>query len=271
MSLDKMLASRLKRHLYYFIAIHQRMKAIVRNFPKSYQALYLPKGININLSLARKQHKEYIKSLKWLGLKVDVLPADEKLPDCVFVEDCAVVHNGKALITNIGSDYRKRETEAVKAYFEKSHDIIEMKPPAILEGGDVLVTEDNVYVGMSKVTNRKSIIYLKQLCDRKKIINIPVKKTLHLKTACSYIGNNTLLVCSELIPQTYFKKLRLILIPKEESYASNSIAINNKILVPMQAKKTIVMLQKEDFEVKPINISEFMKGEGSLTCLSIIY
>lgn len=247
------------------------MKAVVRDVPQSYPDLYSPKGISVDLNLAKTQHKEYVKALRWLGLTVDVLPADEKFPDCTFVEDCAVIHNDKALITNMGSDYRRGEIEEVKSYFKESHKIIEMKPPAKLEGGDVLVTDHFVYVGVSQVSNKESLHYLKNLFSGYEIVPIPVTKTLHLKTACSYIGRGILLICPDLISKNYFNKLKLISIPKDECYAANCIYVNNKIVVPLQAKKAISILENEGFDVRPIDISEFAKGEGSLTCLSIIY
>ncbi len=246
-------------------------KAVVREIPNSYSELYLPKGIHINLDLARQQHNKYIEALQWLGLNVEVVPADEKYPDCVFVEDTAVVHNNSILITNMGSDYRRGEIEETKKYFQNTHKLFEMKPPALLEGGDVLIINDEVYVGISNVTNNSALEYLKLIFNSYKIIPVPVTKTLHLKSACSYIGKNCLLICEDLLKIDLLKKFDKILVPKEESYACNCIAIKNKVLVPEGAKKTISMIESKGFEVKTVSISEFIKGEGSLTCLSIIY
>lgn len=246
-------------------------KAVVREIPNSYPGLYLPKGIHIDLDLAKQQHDIYIKALQWLGLAVDLIPPDEKYPDCVFIEDTAVVHQNKALITNLGSDYRREEIVEIKRYFRETHKLFEMKSPALLEGGDVLVADNEVYVGISNVTNDLALGYLKLIFNSHKFISVPVTKVLHLKSACSYIGKNTLLICEDLVKTDHFKRFDKILIPKEESYACNCIALNNKILVPEGAGKTIVMIKNKGFEIKTVPISEFMKGEGSLTCLSIIY
>lgn len=246
-------------------------KAIVRRISDSYYKLYLPKGIRIDLNLAREQHSKYIEALKWLGLNVDAVPTDEKYPDCVFIEDTAVVHQNKVLITNMGSDYRRGEIEETKRYFQKTHKLLEMKPPAFLEGGDVLVIDNEVYVGISDRTNNLSLEYLKLIFDPYKIIPVPVTKTLHLKSACSYIGKDTILICEDLLETNLFNKFDKILIPKEESYACNCIALGNKVIIPEGANKTISMIKRKGFDVKPVQISEFMKGEGSLTCLSIIY
>ena len=247
------------------------LKAVVREVPSSYPKLYFSKGINIDLDLARKQHFKYIESLKWLGLKVDTLPASEKFSDCVFIEDTAVVNDNKTIITYMGSDYRRGEVDEVKNYFRKSNEVIEMVPPALLEGGDVLRTDKELYVGISNVTNDLALKYLKMIFDSYIIIPIPINKTLHLKTACTYIGRNVILICEDLLQSNFFKKFDIISVPKEESYAANCIGIQDKVIVPAGAIKTISMIKNKGFEVKTVPISEFVKGEGSLTCLSIIY
>ena len=246
-------------------------KAVVRKIPNSYPELYLPKGIHIDLDLAREQHDKYVKALQWLGLNVDVAPTDEKYPDCVFIEDTAVVHQNNVLITNMGSKYRRGEIEETKKHFQKTHKLFEIKSPAFLEGGDVLVIKDEVYVGISNVTNNLALEYLKMIFDSYTIIPVPIAKTLHLKSACSYIGKNTLLICEDLLKTNLFNKFDKILVPKKESYACNCIVIKNKVLVPEDASKTISMIENKGFKIKTVPISEFMKGEGSLTCLSIIY
>ena len=246
-------------------------KAVVRKIPNSYPELYLPKGIHIDLDLAREQHDKYVKALQWLGLNVDVVPTDEKYPDCVFIEDTAVVHQNNVLITHIGSEYRRGEIEETKKHFQKTHKLLEMKSPAFLEGGDVLVIKDEVYVGVSNVTNNLALEYLKMIFDSYTIIPVPVTKTLHLKSACSYIGKNTLLICEDLLKTNLFNKFDKILVPKKESYACNCIVIKNKVLVPEDASKTISMIENKGFKIKTVPISEFIKGGGSLTCLSIIY
>ena len=246
-------------------------KAVVRKIPNSYPELYLPKGIHIDLDLAREQHDKYIKALQWLGLNVDVVSADEKYPDCVFIEDTAVVHQNNVLITHMGSEYRRGEIGETKKYFQKTHKLFEMKSPALLEGGDILVIKNEVYVGISNVTNNLALEYLKMIFDSYTIIPVPVTKTLHLKSACSYIDKNTILICEDLLKTNLFNKFDKILVPKEESYACNCIVIKNKVLVPEGASKTISMIENKGFKIKTVPISEFMKGEGSLTCLSIIY
>ncbi len=246
-------------------------KAVVRKIPNSYPKLYFPKKIKINLDLAREQHDKYIKAIQWLGLKVDIIPANEEFPDCVFIEDTAVVHNGKALITCMGSNYRRREIEETKRYFQKTQKLIEMKSPALLEGGDVLIINNEVYVGISNVTNTLALEYLKIIFDAHTIIPVPVTETLHLKSACSYIGKNIILICEDLLKTDLFDKFEKIHVPKEESSACNCIALGNKVIVPEGAEKTISKIKNKGFEIKTVPISEFMKGEGSLTCLSIIY
>lgn len=245
--------------------------AVVRKIPNSYPDLYFPKGIHIDLDLAKKQHEKYIKALQWLGLNVYVVPADEKYPDCVFIEDTAVVHRKNVLITNMGSDYRRGEIKETETFFKKNHTLFKMKPSSFLEGGDVLVTDNKVYVGISKVTNNIALKYLEKIFGSYEIIGVPVTKTLHLKSACSYIGKNTLLICDALLETNLFNKFEKILVPKEESYACNCVAVKDKVLVPEGASKTISMIKNKGFKTKTVPISEFMKGEGSLTCLSIIY
>lgn len=248
------------------------MKAVVRQVHDSYRDFYFHNGVTIDLDLARKQHESYVNALEWLGLSVDVLSSDSNYPDCVFIGDTAVVNNGKALITNLADDYRKGEVNSVREYFKKTHELLEMKPKSILEGGNVLVTDDKVYLGLSKQTNNSSKSYVKSLFAPKKVKSIPVTNTLHLKSACSYLGGNTLLTCPELISALdCFEGMDMIFVDKDESFAVNCISLEKKVLVAEGAENLISFLKQDGFTVRTVPISEFIKGEGNLTCMSIIY
>ncbi len=247
------------------------MRALVRERPESYPDLYEPKGIDIDLELARHQHEEYIEDLRWLGYDIKTVPADETLPDCVFVEDPAIVHDGTALIVRMGTEWRIGEEDEVRSFFASTHDLIEMEPPATLEGGDVLVAEDCVYVGLSDRSNREALPYVERLFPERAVETIPVDHTWHLKTACSYLGDGTVLIAPGMIDTKRFSDLECVAVPEEEWFAANCIAEGDRVLVPAAAEKTIALLEDNGYTVRPVEVSEFRLGDGSLTCLSILY
>jgi dimethylargininase len=103
------------------------------------------------------------------------------------------------------------------------------------------------------------------------VIPVRVNSILHLKSACSYIGDDYIVVSAGHFDLGVFSQFKLIRLPKEEAYAANCLAINGTVFVIKGYPKTKKMIEKEGFETKDLQVSEFKKGEGSLTCLSIVF
>lgn len=225
---------------------------------------------NYNKSLV--QHQEYISVLENCGLFVETLNADENFPDSVFVEDAAILVPGLAVITNPGANTRKGEIiiikELLSKYFSNIEEIIN---PGTIEGGDVQRIENHFYVGLSERTNKEGA---RQFLEILKEYNytgqtIELKNVLHLKTGISYLGENTILVSGELINNKEFSKFNIIEVDDDEEYAANSLSINDKILIPKGFPKTKRKIENSGFITIEIDVSEFRKVDGGLSCLSL--
>ena len=222
---------------------------------------------------ALKQHKNYIKTLKECGVEIEVLKADENYPDSMFVEDPAVVTDEFAIITNLGAESRKGEEKEIKSVLKKyySKNIHEIKYPGTLEGGDVMQVEDHFYIGVSDRTNKdgaKQFINYVEKYNYKGTI-VEFEDILHLKTGVAYIGDNTLIVTDTLIDKEEFEDFNKIKINESEKYAANCIRINDYVILPKGYPDTKKDLLKEGFDIKTVDVSEYKKIDGGLSCLSL--
>uniref|UniRef100_A0A674J401 Uncharacterized protein n=1 Tax=Terrapene triunguis TaxID=2587831 RepID=A0A674J401_9SAUR len=175
--------------------------AVVRALPESLSqhALRIEKGKEVDFARAEREHQLYVGVLKnKLGLQVLELPADESLPDCVFVEDVAVVCEETALITRPGAPSRRKEVDAMKRALESLNlNIVEMTDEnATLDGGDVLFTGREFFVGLSKRTNQRGAEILADTFKDYAVSTVPVYDTLHLKSFCSMAGPNLIAIGS---------------------------------------------------------------------------
>jgi dimethylargininase len=228
----------------------------------------------INLDLAQKQHEAYCKALVGKNLKLVRIPADNNFPDCVFVEDPAVVYEGTAIMCNMGAKSRVGEVEEVRkvlsSIFRK---VVNIHPPATIEGGDVLKIKDHLFVGVTRRTNIAGVSQLKEALKKEECEITPVKveNILHFKSACSYLGDDYVVVNPGYFDLGVLSSFKLISLPKEEAYAANCLAVNGAVLISKGYTKTKKLIEKEGFATEELEVSEFKKCEGSLTCLSIIF
>ncbi len=222
--------------------------------------------------LALKQHDEYINAFKNLGVKAIILEPDEKFPDSCFVEDTAIVTEKAAIITNPGTDTRKGEIHAIENVLKNFYsNLYHIKDPGTLEGGDVLRVDNKFYIGLSKRTNREGAEQLKQILEDLgyKVFFVQLKKYLHLKTGIAYLGNNTLLIAGELKENQAFIEYKKIFVPDEEEYVANSIMVNETLFIAKGFPKTKKRLEVEGYKLVELDMSEFRKIDGGLSCLSL--
>ncbi|MBU2510833.1 N(G),N(G)-dimethylarginine dimethylaminohydrolase [bacterium] len=222
--------------------------------------------------LAKVQHDAYIKTLKTCGLEVIVLEADESHPDSVFVEDTAVVTESVAVITNPYPDSRKGETIAIKSKLEKIFgSMAVINEPGTFEGGDVMQVDRGFYVGVSGRTNKEGIDQFTAIQKKYNywVTSIEMKELLHLKTGISYLGNNTMIMVNEFTSEPLFDSFKRIVVEKQEEYAANCIRVNEFVLVPLGFPKTVEAIKASGFRVKELDMSEFRKLDGGLSCLSL--
>lgn len=222
--------------------------------------------------LAYEQHKLYTETLISLGLKVKVLPQNEPFPDSVFIEDIALATKSCAVITRPGATTRRGETtgirEVLEEYYTKIEEIIY---PGTLEAGDVMMAGDKFFIGISDRTNEAGAEQLTGILAKygMKTIKVPLKKLLHLKSGISYLENNTILVCRELTNRNEFAEYNKIVVDDDELYAANSLWINGKVLIPNGFPKTRRKIELAGYETILIDVSEFRKIDGGLSCLSL--
>ena len=222
--------------------------------------------------LAKKQHDAYIDALKSCAVEVTVLDADEKFPDSCFVEDVAVCTKKFVVITNPGASSRKGEEKEIIEIIKKYYNNIEyIKEPGTLEGGDVMMVKDHFYIGLSKRTNREGAEQLIKALEKYGMSGsiVEISEMLHLKNGLAYLEDNVLLVTGEYINNLEFKKFNKILIDEEEIYSTNCIRVNDYVLVPASYPKTKEKIKNAGFKIIVVDISEYRKVNGGLSCLSL--
>ena len=224
--------------------------------------------------MARKQHDEYIAALRQCHVDVTVLEADERYPDSCFVEDPAIITGNCAVITNPGAASRNGEKKeivrAVKMFF-RDEDIEYIGEPGTLEGGDVMMVGDHFYVGRSARTNGEGIRQLTGILARRGMTcsEVPLSEVLHLKTGVNYLENNNMLVSGEFIEKPEFAQYRKIVVPDEEAYAANCIWVNGTVIVPAGYPTVLAAVQRLGYRTLRVDVSEFRKLDGGLSCLSL--
>jgi dimethylargininase len=222
--------------------------------------------------LALEQHSKYVETLERLGLKVKILPKKDLFPDSTFIEDVALCTRSCAVITSPGAPSRRNEIAGMSEVLEEYYNNIErISLPATLEAGDVIMVGSHFFIGISDRTNSEGADQLVKILNKYELTGskVPLKKMLHLKSGVSYLENNNMLVCDELINFDGFTKFNKIKIDPDESYAANSLWINDTVLVPDGFPKTRRKIEKEGYETIALNVSEFRKIDGGLSCLSL--
>lgn len=227
----------------------------------------------IDVVRAIAQHKAYQDCLVELGVRIVSLPAEPELPDAVFVEDPAVVVNEVAIISNLGAPSRRPETRSLANVLLRYRPLKFLAEPATMDGGDVLRIGRSVFVGSSQRTNRDGIVQLDDLLGPYdyQVQPVEVRGCLHLKSACSYIGNDTVLVNRSWIDAERLSGFELLDVPEEESAAANALLLNDAVIIPASFPKTRALLEKRGFRVRTVDVSELQKAEAGVTCTSLIF
>lgn len=227
----------------------------------------------INVAKAIAQHKAYRDCLAELGVRIVSLATEPDLPDSVFVEDAAVVLDEIAVICNMGAPSRRPEARTVADALSRFRPLKVLTEPATLDGGDVLRIDRRVFVGLSRRTNREGIGQLRDALEPYdyQLQPVEVRGCLHLKSACSYVGNDTVLINRSWIDAEQFRGFQLIDIPFEEPAAANALLISNIVIIPASFSKTQALLEQRGFRVRTIDLSELQKAEAGVTCGSLIF
>lgn len=225
-----------------------------------------------DIELARQQHTQYIHALQACGLQVRVLEPDEAFPDSTFVEDVALLTPHCAILTNPGAPSRRGETHSILPILQEYYTEIEtVQPPGTIEAGDIMMVGSHYYIGLSARTNlsgaRQVIGFLKKYGLSGSTVEL--KEVLHLKTGVAYLENNNLVACGEFLNNPVFQQFNLIPIDPDESYAANCVWINNHVLIPAGYPKAIQTIEDTGYTTIQVDVSEFRKLDGGLSCLSL--
>ena len=221
-----------------------------------------------------EQHENYIKTLKKCGLEVYILDPDEKYPDSTFIEDTAIVNEECAIITNPGAQSRKGEVQAISDFIKDNYNfekIERIEAPGTLDGGDVMRIDNCYYIGLSSRTNKEGASQFAKILSfygfKSQVVEM--KESLHLKSGLNYIGDNHLLSIDEFKDDQLFQKYELIHVEKDEEYAANCIRVNDYLIMPKGYNKLKKTLTEKKFNIMELEMSEFKKMDGGLSCLSL--
>ena len=226
----------------------------------------------IDVPRARDQHAAYEEALRAAGCTVQRVPAAPDLPDAVFVEDTALVFDEIAVMTRPGAESRRAELPPVEHALAAYRDLARIEEPATLDGGDVLVVDDRVFVGWSSRTNDAGIEQLRALlCPFGYTVDaVPVFDCLHLKSAVTAIGGRTLLINRAWTRAESFRDYDLVDVHPFEPFAANALRVGEQVIYPAEFPRTLERLERRDLHLQLVPTSELAKAEGGVTCCSLI-
>lgn len=229
-----------------------------------------PMRHTIDLKRARRQHAAYRNTLAELGIEVIMVPRDDEHPDSCFVEDNAVIRNGRALICRPAKASRRGEVGAVEDILRGYMKVKRATAPATIEGGDVIHLPDRLVSGVSQRTNLAGIRQMKDWLQTE-VTQVKDMRMVHLKSYVTYLGKGLMIATSRFAGHGAFDGLETIVIPDEEGYAANTLAIGETVLMPKGRPRSAALVREAGFDVIQLDMSEFEKCEGALTCLSLLF
>jgi dimethylargininase len=263
---------------------YQRRYALVRPLPRTFSLALQQSPAPIDVDRAHAQHERYTEVLRSLVGQLIVVPADERYPDCCFIEDTAILVESTAVIARIGAESRRGESSAVYSVLHKLQQIEptlqlhRLAEPATLDGGDVLQMGGKIFVGLSKRTNREAVTQLEALFPGR-VVALPVASGLHLKSVLSALDDATLLVADEPAAQEMAAPILAALpgsvaIKVPDAVAANIVRVGNDVLIqdgfPASEKILMEAARVRSLTVHKLEMGELIKADGALTCCSLL-
>ena len=226
--------------------------------------------VPIDVVRAREQHRAYESCLAALGCEVRRIPADDRYPDAVFIEDTAIVLDEVAILTRPGAESRRGEVDAVAEVLRGYRTLVNVDAPGTLDGGDVLRLDRMIYVGRTPRTNDRGIDNLREIVAPfgYSVVAVPVDGCLHLKSAVTRVAADALLINRDWVSPALFNGWRLIDV--DEPSAANALLIGESVIFPEELARTRRRLETQGIDVRPVPASELAKAEGGVTCCSLI-
>ncbi len=220
---------------------------------------------------ALEQHSAYCDALERCGVELIILEADERYPDGCFVEDTAVVNSRVAVVTNPGAVARRGEEAEISRVISEFRMLESIEFPGTLEGGDILRAEGHYYIGLSGRTNKEGADQLAAILSKYGFTSsvIKVEAGLHLKSDIAYLGKGNF------ISTPAFSKVtqsgNCIILDQDESYSANCLLVNDFLLIPKGFPNSKTRLVDLGYNIIELEMSEFRKMDGGLTCLSLLF
>jgi dimethylargininase len=218
------------------------------------------------------EHAAYERLLAELGVTVQRLPPEPRLPDAVFVEDTAVVLDEVAVIARPGAASRRPETRSVEAALAAHRPLLRIEGRATLDGGDVLVIDRRVHVGLSSRTTLAAVEQLSRLLRPYdyEVVAVPFSGCLHLKSAVTRIADGLLLLNPAWVDQASFPSHAVVNVDPLEPQAANALWIGGSVIHPQHHPRTRRRLESEGLRVAPAALDELAKAEAGVTCCSLL-
>jgi dimethylargininase len=224
----------------------------------------------VDAALAMRQHDAYVAALEAAGWHVRRLPPADDLPDAVFVEDTVVVCDDLAVLARPGAPERAPEVPSMEGMIaELGLETVRIDGEGTLDGGDVLQVGTTVYAGRSGRTNEDALCQLARLLATRgrRVVPVTLKDCLHLKSAMTALPDGSLIGVPELLDTSAVPYLRVA----QEPAGAHVVVLGEKqLLISASAPRTADQLASEGYEVSVVDISEFEKREGCVTCLSVL-
>jgi dimethylargininase len=227
----------------------------------------------IDIHVARAQHERYESAMRDAGVDVTRLPDRDDLPDAVFVEDTAVVFDEIAVLTRPGMESRRPEVESVRDALAAHRPLATIDAPATLDGGDVLVLDKDVLVGLTPRTNILGVQQLRAILAPfgYEVRAAPVRGCLHLKSAVTRAGTRTLVANPSWVDPALMPGWDVVPVDAREPHAANVLWLGSTTIVAEAFERTNATLARSiDSQLVTVPASELAKAEGGVTCCSLI-
>ena len=252
-------------------------KAIVRlpgeNFSQGLTMSAPQPGVDFRKAL--EQHAAYCRALAACGVEVSVMPAADGYPDGTFVEDTFVIAERVAIATRPGAKTRMGEVESVAAALRRFRPTLEkIEAPGTVDGGDICQTDNHFLIGLSARTNEDGAAQLAAILARHQYTSstVDIRKhasLLHLKSGIAYLGEQRFLVASGFPPTDRLAHADVIEVDPGEMYAANAVRVNDELFIAAGFPILTGTLDKLGYRLRSLEMSEFAKMDGGLSCLSL--
>lgn len=227
----------------------------------------------IDAGRAIDQHREYENLIRRLGARLISLPPQPDMADSVFVEDTAFVVDEVAIIASMGTNQRRRETDAIADALAPHRELVHIAPSARIEGGDLFRVGRRVFAGRSTRTDDAGIAALVDVLRPfdYEVVPVDVLGCLHLTTGAAPVSDDAILINPRWVDADAFGSLERIEVDPCEPWAGNVLRVGDALVMPKEFPKTRRRLAQRGLDVHTIDISELMKAEAGLTCMSLLF